>query len=95
MAMADIYLKQRGDKVMYAQCYMELVDLHPDVQTYMMLGEAFMQIQEPEKAIQAFESALKRNPRDTALASKIGKALITTHDYQKAVDYYEAAVSNG
>jgi len=92
MAMADIYLKNRNDKAMYASCYLELVEKYPDVQTYCMLGEAFMQIQEPERAISAFESALAQTPKDSALASKIGKALVMTHDYQKAVDYYETAV---
>mmetsp|Transcript_26568 Transcript_26568/g.85189 ORF Transcript_26568/g.85189 Transcript_26568/m.85189 type:complete len:1185 (+) Transcript_26568:168-3722(+) len=95
MAMADIYLKHRNDKAMYASCYLDLVEKYPDVQTYMMLGEAFMQIQEPEKAIKAFESALNRQDRkDPTLACKIGRALITTHDYRKAVDYYERAVQS-
>jgi tetratricopeptide (TPR) repeat protein len=29
------------------------------------------------------------------LASKIGTALIRTHDFDKAVNYYEAALKNG
>ena len=32
-----------------------------------------MKIQEPEKAIQAYEDALKLNPEDPILASRIGK----------------------
>eukprot|EP00455_Lapot_gusevi_P005051 TRINITY_DN12130_c0_g1_i2.p1 TRINITY_DN12130_c0_g1~~TRINITY_DN12130_c0_g1_i2.p1 ORF type:complete len:563 (-),score=156.42 TRINITY_DN12130_c0_g1_i2:36-1724(-) len=32
------------------------------------------------------------NPEDSTLASKIGKALVTTHDYFRAVNYYENAV---
>ena len=40
--------------------------------------------QQPEKAIEVYETALKRNPRDGALASKIGQALIKTHQYGKA-----------
>jgi tetratricopeptide repeat protein 21B len=43
-AMADIYLRSRNDKRMFAQCYQELVDMHPDTQTFMMLGEAYMQV---------------------------------------------------
>ena len=37
----------------------------------------------PEKAIEVYETALKRNPRDGALASKIGQALVKTHHYGK------------
>ena len=92
MAMADIYLKHKHDRHAYAQCYEDLVAKYPDVQTLCMLGEALMSIQEPERAVKAFESALKQNPRDRLLASKMGKALVMTHDYQKAVDYYERAL---
>lgn len=38
---------------------------------------------QPEKAIEVYEQALKKNPRDGALASKIGKALVKTHNYTK------------
>lgn len=38
---------------------------------------------QPEKAIDIYEQALKKNPRDGTLASKIGKALIKTHNYAK------------
>lgn len=38
---------------------------------------------QPEKAIDVYESALKKNPKDASLASKIGQALIKTHQYAK------------
>ena len=38
---------------------------------------------QPEKAIEVYEHALKKNPKDGALASKIGKALVKTHNYVK------------
>jgi hypothetical protein len=31
----------------------------------------------------------------SVLASKIGAALVRTHDYAKAINYFEAAVRNG
>ena len=34
------------------------------------------------------------NPSNSALASKIGKALVLTHDYERAVAYYEAALTH-
>lgn len=92
MALADIHLNHRNDREGYRKCYEELVEHHPDVQTYCMYGDALMAIQEPELAVGAFEQALAQNPKDTSLASKIGRALVITHDYQKAVDYYEKAV---
>lgn len=34
-------------------------------------------------AIEVYEQALKRSPKDGAVASKIGKALVKTHNYVK------------
>lgn len=42
---------------------------------------------QPEKAIEVYEHALKKNPKDGALASKIGKALIKTHHYVKVCSH--------
>ncbi|CAH3194049.1 unnamed protein product [Porites evermanni] len=93
--MADIYLHHRKDKRLYASVYRELVDKNPSAHTCLLLGDAYMSIQEPEKAIEVYETALKKNPRDGALASKIGQALVKTHHYGKAINYYEAALKSG
>uniref|UniRef100_A0A3P8VGK7 Tetratricopeptide repeat domain 21B n=1 Tax=Cynoglossus semilaevis TaxID=244447 RepID=A0A3P8VGK7_CYNSE len=90
--MADIYLNHRKEKRLYASCYREMVEKMPSPHTYLLLGDAYMNIQEPEKAIEVYEYALKKNPKDGALASKIGKALVKTHNYVKAINYYEAAL---
>jgi tetratricopeptide repeat protein 21B len=94
-AMASIYLNSRKDKRLYAQCYKHLADTMPSVHTQMLLGDAYMNVQEPEKAIAVYQNASKQDPRNGALASKIGAALVKTHDYTKAVNYYEAAVKAG
>lgn len=91
--MAEIHLKYRNNKKLYAQCYQELANQGNNVHSYILLGQAYMQIQEPEKAIVAYQDALKLNPEDPALASRIGHALVATHDYQCAVQYYQTAVN--
>ncbi|XP_041371664.1 tetratricopeptide repeat protein 21B-like [Gigantopelta aegis] len=93
--MADIYLNHRKDKRLYASCYRELMDKYPSPHTCLLLGDAYMSIQEPEKAIEVYETALKKNPRDATLASKIGQALVKTHHFGKAINYYEAALKSG
>uniref|UniRef100_A0A8C6YVJ4 Tetratricopeptide repeat domain 21B n=1 Tax=Nothoprocta perdicaria TaxID=30464 RepID=A0A8C6YVJ4_NOTPE len=93
--MADIYLQCRKDKKLYAGCYRDLVEKLPNAHTLLLLGDAYMNIQEPDEAIEVYEQALKKNPKDPALASKIGKALIKTHNYSKAISYYEAALRSG
>ena len=91
--LADLYLEHRNDKRAYAACHEEVAAANPTVASYMMLGEAYMAIMEPEKAIAAFEHALRKAPNDAALASRIGHVLVTTHAYAKAIEYYSDAVS--
>ncbi|KAM5156060.1 tetratricopeptide repeat protein 21B isoform 2-T2 [Callospermophilus lateralis] len=93
--MADIYLKHRKDKMLYITCYREIAERIPSPRSFLLLGDAYMNIQEPEEAIVAYEQALNQNPKDGTLASKIGKALIKTHNYSKAITYYEAALKSG
>ena len=73
----------------------ELVDKYPSPHTCVLLGDAYLAIQEPEKAIEVYEAALKRNPHDPILAKKIGSALVKTHNYGKAINYYEASLHQG
>ena len=63
--------------------FRELALKHSNAQSALLLGDAYMNIQEPEKAIEVYESALKRNPRDKLLASKTGQALVKAHSYSK------------
>lgn len=90
--MADIHLHQRKDRRAFAECFRELVENSPGPQSFVMLGDAYMSIQEPDRAIEAYEQALKRNPRDAVLACKMGRALVKTHQYGKAINYYKEAV---
>ena len=48
-----------------------------------------MDIQEPEEAIIYYERALQRQSEDTVLVREVGKALVMTHDYSRAIKYYE------
>lgn len=44
--MADIYLNYRKDPRLYASCYREIIEKFPVPQSYLMLGDAYMKIQE-------------------------------------------------
>ncbi|XP_054643733.1 tetratricopeptide repeat protein 21B-like isoform X4 [Dunckerocampus dactyliophorus] len=91
--MADIYLNHKKDKRLYVSCYREIVDKLPSAHTYVLLGEAYMHILEPEKAIEVYEHALDKNPDDAALVSKFGKFLVKAHYFDKAIHHYEAALT--
>ena len=66
-------------------CYKELAAKLPGPPTSLLLGDAYMSVQEPEMALEVYERALKKNPRDGVLASKIGQALVRTHNYTKVI----------
>ncbi|KAM9601421.1 tetratricopeptide repeat protein 21A isoform 2-T2 [Trichechus inunguis] len=89
--MASIYLQTRKDVRLYIGCYRELCENLPGPHTSLLLGDAFMNIQEPEKALEVYDEAYRRNPHDASLVSRIGQAYVKTHQYNKAINYYEAA----
>lgn len=92
-AMADIYLKHRKDKKAYARCYKAIVDHAPTVQNYLILGDALLSIQEPADAILAFQQAMEIDShKDPSLVRKIGNAMMQTHDYERAIQYYRDAL---
>ncbi|XP_058128172.1 tetratricopeptide repeat protein 21B-like [Anopheles ziemanni] len=92
--MAYIYLNHRKDRLTFAQCFRELVANCPNASSHLILGDAYMSIQEPDDAIDAYREALRQNPRDSLLASKLGRAYVRTHQYRKAITYYQEAIVN-
>jgi tetratricopeptide repeat protein 21B len=92
MARADIYLSHRHDKRAFAQCHRDLVRQDPTADGFMRLGDAYLRIQMPESAVEAYEGALDMNPTDPHIRSKIGRALIATHDYRRALEYHKKAL---
>lgn len=60
-----------------------------------MLGDAYVMIQEPERAIDVYEEALRETPNDMTLVRKMGKALIKTHQYDRAINYYQTVIQQG
>ncbi|XP_077929537.1 tetratricopeptide repeat protein 21A isoform X2 [Halichoerus grypus] len=89
--MGNIYLQTRKDTRLYIGCYRELCEHLPGPHTSLLLGDAFMNIQEPEKALEVYEEAYRKNPHDASLVRRIGQAYVKTHQYTKAINYYEAA----
>nr|XP_033333087.1 tetratricopeptide repeat protein 21B-like [Megalopta genalis] len=87
--LAEINLKHKKDRLAFAMCFRELVEHCPGPKTYSMLGDAYISIQEPERAIESYEQALQQNSINKLhIASKLGKALVKTHQYTKAINYY-------
>jgi tetratricopeptide repeat protein 21B len=65
------------------------LDTDPSVDNFKLTAQALMEIQEPEEAIQYYEKALDKDRDDLVLIREVGKALVMTHDYNRAIKYYE------
>jgi len=89
---AKLYLTVKHDKCAYVQCFQDLVALDPSVATYEQLGGAYMHIQAPDSAIKAYEKAHNIERHRASLAAKIANALVSTHEYLKATNYYLTAL---
>ncbi|XP_040850864.1 tetratricopeptide repeat protein 21A isoform X1 [Ochotona curzoniae] len=89
--MADIYLHTHKDVSLYVGCYRELCEYLPGPHSSLLLGDAYMSIQQPEKALEVYEEACRKNPQDASLISRTGQAYVKTHQYTRAINYYEAA----
>lgn len=90
--MAHIYLVNKKDRLSFAQCFKELVHNNPGPDSYIMLGDAYMGIQEPDLAVEAYRQAVLQDPHDPTLASKLGRSYVKTHQYKKAIAYYKEAI---
>lgn len=92
--MAKIYVEKKKDRLSFAQCFRELVDNCPGAESHIMLGDAYISIQEPDRALEAYKAALKQSPRDALIARKLGRAYVKTHQFTKAITYYKEATKN-
>ncbi|XP_066149408.1 tetratricopeptide repeat protein 21B-like [Euwallacea fornicatus] len=92
MKIAEVYLKFRRDKNAFLQVYQDFLIEQPSSESYILLGDAYMQILEPDFALENYEKALKENPSDLYLTTKMGKALVDTHYFSRAVEYYKKAI---
>lgn len=95
MKMADIHLNVMKDGRAYAECFRQLVETNPTTDNLLMLGDAYLAIQEPEQAVETYEHALKKHPKDPKIACKLGKVLVKTHQYGKAIKSYREAGPDG
>lgn len=72
--------------------YQEFVEEQPSAESYVLLGDACLKILEPDDALQNYEKALKDKPNDLFLMRKMGKALVQTHYFNRAVEYYKKSI---
>lgn len=86
--MAEIYLSELKDRRSYTKCYQDILTEFPTAENHKLGGDALMKIQEPEEAIKLYERAYDMT-QDAELVRLIGNALVMTHDFSKAIGFYE------
>lgn len=89
---SEILLVHYRDKRKFIQCYEELVKKDESSKNYALLGEAYLRILNPEKAEEQLQYAYRKDPTNSRLRARIGRALFATHEYHRAVEFYEAAI---
>lgn len=89
---SEILLMHNRDKEGFTQCYRSLVEKDPSAKNWALFGEAYLRILNPEASIEALNKAYKLDPTNSRLRARIGRALVATHEYHRAVEFYEAAI---
>ena len=80
---------------MYTECFEQLVRDNPhDVHCQLLLGDSYMNIQRTSAAIHCYEQALMMSDDDEKVAGKLGRALLASHDYQRAQLHFESTLAN-
>ncbi|KAF5302439.1 hypothetical protein FQR65_LT08528 [Abscondita terminalis] len=90
--LANIILEYRQDEKAYLQCYLEMAEVDAGPESLILLADAYLNILEVEKALETYEKAVNINPKDAYLCSKMGKALVKTHNFSRAITYYQEAI---
>lgn len=79
-------LKQKHEE------YLEKIKKNPDNYLYhLYLGNLYLELNLPRKAIAAFKKTLLLKPRDGKVHYQIGKAYSQTRDNEKAIEHIETA----
>jgi tetratricopeptide (TPR) repeat protein len=89
---AEILLRSNRDKEGYTNCFTNLVERDPSSKNYGLLADAYLRILNPEAAVHALEIAYDKDPSNSRLRARIGRALTATHEYHRALKFYESAI---
>ncbi|XP_046679788.1 LOW QUALITY PROTEIN: tetratricopeptide repeat protein 21B-like [Homalodisca vitripennis] len=93
--MAEIHLHKLKDERAFAECYKQLVTSKPSTENLLLLGDAYMAIQEPELAVETYERAMKSSSSDPKLSARLGRVLVKCHQYGKAIKCLRDAGAEG
>ncbi|XP_057657395.1 tetratricopeptide repeat protein 21B-like, partial [Diorhabda carinulata] len=76
-------------KLDFLEYYEDLLETKPNLESYILLGEAYMEVLEPDRALEIYEKALIRYPNQWIILSILGETLIRTHYFERAILFYQ------
>jgi tetratricopeptide (TPR) repeat protein len=83
--------KKKFEKIVY-HCRKAVENNHEDAEIYILLGEAYLNLRDPEKASECFEKSLAfEDARDASLLGAAGAASLEGN-YEKAMDLIDKAL---
>ena len=85
--LSKIYLDQVMDRRLYSWCYNEILEKFPTFDNYKLAANALMDINSPDEAVDYYKKAINIK-NDMEVMRDLGRALVRTHDYKEAIDYY-------
>ena len=75
------------DRRLYSWCYTQLIEKFPSFENYKLSANSLMVINAPDEAAEYYKKALKLK-NDLEVMRDLGRALVKTHDYHEAIEYY-------
>ena len=92
---AKLYLSKLNDKTAYIKCFKDMAENAPSKGNFLLLGEAYMKINQFSQSVACFKKALQADPHDQNVALHLARALIVVHQYDTALQVYRGAIKLG
>eukprot|EP00892_Ulva_mutabilis_P009788 jgi/Ulvmu1/7181/UM034_0090.1 len=85
MAFAEITLRYRNDERQFIAAHVDIVTTFKDYDAHVSAGDAFLSIQEPERAVAMYQEALQLGAPSSALYAKLARTYAAMHHYKRAL----------
>ena len=84
---------QKLGEYQYVIEYMEIANsIKPSYKIFLTLGLAYKNINQPKRAINSYNSAIRLNPKSASTYNNIARLYQVTNHLDKAIDFYKKAI---
>ena len=75
------------ERRLYTWCYIEILENFYSFENLKLTANSLIAIDSPDEAVEYYIKALKER-YDPSVTRDLGRALVRTHDYKRAISYY-------